>query len=187
MRILGLFLAAFVAILVFTGCETNGGYRVTLESPGGPPPPPRVVVVDDHHRHGPPPHAPAHGYRHKHAGGYDLVYDRAIACYTVVGHRDYYFNDGFFFRFSGDGWQMSASLGGDQVRWERADERRVPTGVRTKYKGKDKDRGGDDDRGDRGRGGRDDDRGKGRGKGRGHSLADEPAPLVIKEARWGKY
>lgn len=181
MRILGLFLAAFVAILVFTGCETNGGYRVTLESPGPPPPPPPRVVVVERERHGPPPHAPAHGYRHKHQEGYELVYDRAVACYTVVGHRDYYFNDGFFFRFSGDGWQVSAHLGGDQVRWERAEETRIPVGVRTKYKGKDKGRGGDDDRGDRGN------RGKGRGKGRGNSFGDETAPLVIKEARWGKY
>jgi hypothetical protein len=172
MRILGLFLAAFAAILIFTGCESTGGYRVTLESP---PPPPRVVVVEKD-RHGPPPHAPAHGYRYKHQDGFELVYDQSVACYTVVGRPDYYFNDGIFFRFGGDGWQVSAHLGGGDVRWVRAEETRVPSGLKVKYK--EKGHGKDDDHGKPD---------KGRGKGKGHSLADESAPLVIKEARWGKY
>ena len=34
---------------------------------------------------GPPPHAPAHGYRHKHPDGVELVYKSNIGGYAVVG------------------------------------------------------------------------------------------------------
>ncbi len=175
MRTLGLFLAAFAAILIFTGCESTGGYRVTLESP--PPPPRTVVIHEEVHRHGPPPHAPAHGYRHKHQGGYDLVFDRNTGCYTVVGYRDYYYSDGLFFRFGGDGWQVSARVGGTDARWEHADEYRLPGGLRTKYKENRRDRGDDDD----------ENRGKGKGRGNKRSSLDAPLVEPIIEARWGKY
>ena len=174
MRILGLFLAAFAAILIFTGCESNGGYRVTVETP-----PPRTVVVHEEvHHPGPPPHAPAHGYRARHEDGYDLVFDRGIGCYIVVGYTDYYYNDGFFFRFSSDGWQISAHVGGTQARWEHADESRVPEPLVVKYKEKGH---GQGNQGGKGKGNH------GKGHGNEQSMLEEPAVQPIVEARWGKY
>ncbi len=173
MRILGLFLAAFAAILIFTGCESNGGYRVTVESPA--PPPGTVVVQEDHHHHGPPPHAPAHGYRHKHQDGCDLVYDRMTGCYTVAGWSDYYFNDGFFFRFASDGWQISAHIGSD-AQWDRCDEGRVPGGLKSKYQAKEHGKG---NKGGKGK--------ENKSHGGQQTLLSEPATQPIIEARWGKY
>ena len=169
MRIVGAFLAAVAAILIFTGCQSGGGVHVSAGTT--PPPPPRQVVVVKE-KHGPPPHAPAHGYRHKHADGYDLRYDRTVGCYAVVGYSDHYYNDGFFFRYSADNWQISAHIGGAQASWSVVEEVRVPQTLVVKYKGK------DHGKGNKG--------GKGKGKGNKHSeLA--PAATPIMEARWGKY
>ena len=134
MRVFVLLASAAILGLGLSGCESvdHGGYRVTVESPPSAPPP--SVVVHEHH--GPPPHAPAHGYRHKHRHhGHDveLVYDTGVRCYAVVGYRDHYYNDGFYFRIGSDGWQISASIGGD-ARWEYAPDRQVPSGLKTKYK-----------------------------------------------------
>jgi hypothetical protein len=182
MRILGLFLAAFAAILIFTGCESNGGYHVAVGTTPPPPPPPVVVVHEDHHKHGPPPHAPAHGYRAKH-DNCDMVYDGQLGVYTVVGYRDYYYNDGFFFRFGGDGWQLSAHIGGSGERWEACAPARVPKALVVKYDG-----------GGHGKGGKEKGHGKGHGKGKGNGnsqslLLESPSigAEPYQEARWGKY
>ncbi len=171
MRILGAFLAAIVAIFLFTGCESNGHVHVSAGTPPPPPPPPPKHV---HKAHGPPPHAPAHGYRHKHADGCDLRYDRMVGCYAVVGYTDYYYNDGAFIRFSGKGWEMSAHIGSG---WSAVDVARVPQPLVVKYEGKG--------------------HGKGHGKGKkggkeGHQGNDNKqsaftADMPIIEARWGKY
>lgn len=162
MRIGSFWVLAALLAVALPACESvdHRGYRVTVESP--PAPPPRPVVVHEHH--GPPPHAPAHGYRHKHQDhghDYELVYDSGVGCYSVVGYRDYYFNDGFYFRFGSDGWQISASIG-DNARWDYAPERRVPSGLKVKYKDKGNDHG----------------KGKGKEKGRKKFSSAE---------HWGKY
>lgn len=96
---------------------------------------PGVVVVKDT-KGGPPPHAPAHGYRHKHRNdGVVLVYDSGIAVYAVSGYRDCYFNDGMYFRFSGGTWEMSARISGP---WKVTVVDNVPSGLKVKYKGKHK-------------------------------------------------
>ena len=77
---------------------------------------------DVYYRSGPPPYAPAHGYRH-HYHNHDMIYDSGIRAYIVVGLPDYYYDNGFYFRYSDRGWQISGSLDG---RWELTDERRVP-------------------------------------------------------------
>jgi hypothetical protein len=59
-----------------------------------------------HHHHrgqvvrepGPPPWAPAHGYRHKHAQGMELVYDAQLGVYVVVGRDGLYFRHDRFYR-----------------------------------------------------------------------------------------
>ena len=40
-----------------------------------------VHMKKKHHKIGPPPHAPAHGYRHKHQHGVELEYDSGIGAY----------------------------------------------------------------------------------------------------------
>lgn len=88
---------------------------------------PACVVVDAprraHHDHGgPPPHAPAHGYRHKHHG-HDLVFDRDLGVYVVVGLRDVWFLDGSYFRIFGDHWEVSV---GAPNHWRVASVEVVP-------------------------------------------------------------
>ena len=60
---------------------------------------------------GPPPHAPAHGYRAKHAGG-DLVYDERLGVYVVVGHPQLWYLDGSYFRIAGERWEIAAGVAG---------------------------------------------------------------------------
>lgn len=158
MRIFGAFLAAIAAILIFTGCESNGGYHVSA----GTAPPPHETAKHKQHKPGPPPHAPAHGYRAKH-DGCDLRYDRTVGCYAVVGYTDYYYNDGFFFRYSSGNWQISALVG---EGWAAVDTARVPDPLVVKYHGKQK--------------------GKGQGKGKGNKRAELMDDAIV-EARWGKY
>lgn len=109
---------------------------------------------------GPPPRAPAHGYRHKHPGGAELIFDGDIGAYLVVGLVDLFFRDGRFYRFLNGSWTASAGLGGP---WNRLSAGAVPAGLLGKFSGSrpPAKRGGGGGGG--GRGGRG---GKGRGKGR---------------------
>lgn len=87
---------------------------------------------------GPPPHAPAHGYRRKHQGGAELVFDAPLGVYVVVDQTEIYFSDGWFIRFRNGGWQVSASLGGP---WKPRDADRVPPGLRETHHAKKRGRG----------------------------------------------
>jgi hypothetical protein len=85
---------------------------------------------------GPPPHAPAHGYRHKHkVEGVDLVYDSGRRVYVVVGLPDHYYYDGHFFRIRGAQWEMSLNT---TYGWKPVYENSIPPGLRKKGKAKGK-------------------------------------------------
>ena len=95
--------------------------------------------VSHHHGHrpqppasvrkpGPPPHAPAHGYRHKHRDGIELVFDKKVGVYIVVGHAQIYFHDDHYYRYS-SGWQISTSLKG---KWASVRTGHVPPGLAKK-------------------------------------------------------
>jgi hypothetical protein len=97
------------------------------------------VVVDGggrgshHHRPaarapGPPPHAPAHGYRHKH-GGRDLVFDSQLGVYAVVGLPDVWFSGGHYVRWYGGRWEIGVEMGGP---WRVAQLDAVPYKLRAK-------------------------------------------------------
>jgi len=77
--------------------------------------------------YGPPPHAPAHGYRHHHYGA-DHIYDVHLGVYTVVGHPDIWFRDGFYYRQRGGYWERCNRLRGGH--WGRADWAYVPERLR---------------------------------------------------------
>jgi len=65
-------------------------------------------------KHGPPPHAPAHGYRHKHQG------------------VDF---EGHYYRYHEPHWEVGVHIEGP---WESVSEEALPPGLRAKGKGKGK-------------------------------------------------
>lgn len=83
--------------------------------------------------HGPPPHAPAHGYRHKHrVSGVDLVFDSGLGVYVVVGVPYHYYYRDRFYRFRDGRWYFATRYGGP---WHVAEGRSVPPGLRKKARG----------------------------------------------------
>ena len=118
-------------ILYLTGCQSVGG--VAVKSPGYQSSPPS----SKHKSQGPPPHAPAHGYRHKHHDGHQLEYDSKIGAYIVVNVPDTYFANDLYLRMSTDGrWMVSGTLGGG---WRAAIASEIPPKMRhSKLKGKNK-------------------------------------------------
>jgi len=82
-------------------------------------------------KQGPPPHAPAHGYRHRH-GDVDLVFKSDLGVYLVDGHSGCYFSDGSFYRSRGGSWQISTRVDGP---WKDVAESKVPKGLQ-KQQGK---------------------------------------------------
>jgi len=85
-----------------------------------------------HYKNAPPPHAPAHGYRHKHKK-HDMTFDTGLNVYVVLGLKDHYFDQGVYYRYRDGGWQVSASIGS---HWEDTINRAVPKKL---YKSKVKD------------------------------------------------
>jgi len=76
-------------------------------------------------KHGPPPHAPAHGYRHKH-GKVVLVYETSLALYVIEGHAGHYYCDGRYYRSHRGGWQISAHFEGP---WKSVSVSKVPSSL----------------------------------------------------------
>jgi hypothetical protein len=108
---------AFAALLLTpTGC-------VVVDGHGGPPPRRAAVRIP-----GPPPHAPAHGYRHKHHGR-DLVFDSAVGVYVVVGMPDLWWFDGHYVRWTGARWELGVEIDGP---WRVAQVGAVPVKLREK-------------------------------------------------------
>ena len=84
--------------------------------------------------HGPPPHAPAHGYRHKHQG-VELVYDSGRGVYVAVEFPLHFYLKGSFYRFHDSEWEISANIKGP---WKVIAEEELPPGLQAKEKGKGK-------------------------------------------------
>ena len=106
---------------VVLGCA-HQHHRVSLPFPAG------RSAPAVHAKHGPPPHAPAHGYRHKHAAhGVELVFDTKIGVYTVSGRRDHYFLDDHYYRLHDGAWSVSVELGSG---WTHIADHKLPKGLR---------------------------------------------------------
>ena len=88
---------------------------------------PRQSVKAD--RVGPPPHAPAHGYRHKHPDGVVLVYDAGIGVYVVNSYVDVYFYQDRYYRVRSGACETSLHIGGP---WQKASAAKVPAGLQGK-------------------------------------------------------
>ncbi len=88
---------------------------------------------------GPPPHAPAHGYRHKHhEHGVELVYDSGLGVYVVVELADHFYFKGHYYRHGETHWEIGVHVEGP---WEVVAEKSLPKGLRSKKKGKGKPKG----------------------------------------------
>ena len=84
-------------------------------------------------RRGPPPHAPAHGYRHKHVShgsSVDLVFDSGLGVYVVVGWPDHYWRDDHYYRWVDGTWMVSVKLDGG---WISCGSSRLPPGLVAKH------------------------------------------------------
>lgn len=95
-----------------------------------------VHVHHDQHpkyKAGPPPWAPAHGYRHKHHHGPELVFNAHFGVYTVVGHPHVYFHDGAFFRRAGSRWDRCSDW--KRRNWRPVDIALVPVPLARHYAG----------------------------------------------------
>lgn len=97
-----------------TSCSGTVRYKKT-----GPPSASTEVVVS---KKGPPPHAPAHGYRHKHENVV-LVFQADLGVYLVDGHKGYYYHEGEFYRSHKGKWQASAHFNGP---WKKVSESKLP-------------------------------------------------------------
>ncbi len=81
-------------------------------------------------KNGPPPWAPAHGYRHKHPDGVELVFKSEIGVYVVVGHPGHYWDGQRYYRGSDGRWHVSVHLQGP---WGSVAVDDVPPGLRAKH------------------------------------------------------
>lgn len=116
------------ATLLLSSCSrTSIHYR---QSSGDP----STTVVTKTKKGGPPPHAPAHGYRHKHEST-NLVYRQEIGVYVVEGYPDHYFSDGHYYRERGTRWEISVHLEGP---WKVTSTSKLPMGLKSYMKSKGK-------------------------------------------------
>jgi len=113
-----------VALLISTGiavsaCSSSVRYTQAVD--------PEIKKNDT----GPPPHAPAHGYRHKHPDGEKLVYKSDIGVYVVVGYPDYYFHKDKYYRLNNGSWEVSLNI---KKNWALVSDKKLPSGLRNKNK-----------------------------------------------------
>ena len=80
------------------------GCAAAFEIPGSHPRPRPAVAK----KPGPPPHAPAHGYRHKHPShGIELVFDSGLGVYVVVDLEHVFYHAGHYYRWKEGAWSRS--------------------------------------------------------------------------------
>jgi len=126
-RVIGFVIVAFaLSSPAFWGCSGSVRYHPSTNP----------VVVKNHP--GPPPHAPAHGYRHKHGDGVVLVYDSGIGVYVASGHAGVYFYEGSYYRQHSGAWEACAKIDGN---WRKASHNKIPPGLQDKQASKNKNKG----------------------------------------------
>ena len=135
------------AIIALTGCVDSAGVRYGDSSSKG-----------STYKSGPPPHAPAHGYRHKHHK-HEMNYDSGLGAYVVIGKSEVYFDDGLYFRYRNGDWQTSINL---DSGWKSTSKNIVPTKLWSHKSGKSKHYKKKDNPG----------KGHGKGKGKGKKHKD---------------
>ena len=112
-----------LASLAFWGCSGSVRHQTT-----------KPVAVEKNVP-GPPPHAPAHGYRHKHADGVVLVYNSGIGVYVVSGYTNVYYFEGRYYRSQHGVWESTPHFHG---KWRKASCESLPPGLQDKQVAKSK-------------------------------------------------
>jgi hypothetical protein len=117
-------------LLFLTLCFTAASSGCVIHHHHERPPGSQKVVVQ---KSGPPPHAPAHGYRHKHRsahGDVQLVFDSGLGVYVIVDVPDHYFHGDRYFKHVKGVWYTSERLDRD---WVVISARKVPAGLAKRY------------------------------------------------------
>ncbi|MCH7548271.1 MAG: hypothetical protein IH969_01830 [Candidatus Krumholzibacteriota bacterium] len=114
---------AVIAVILAASIAVFGCSRTVIIKHGG------SSHVSDKHN-GPPPHAPAHGYRHKHSDGVTLVFQASLGVYVVSGHRDVYFHKDRYYRIYNGGFQTSKKVKGP---WNKTSSKKVPKGLQKEF------------------------------------------------------
>jgi hypothetical protein len=105
---------ALIAVCgLISACSSSARYSTT-------------AAVEPAKKNGPPPHAPAHGYRHKHENN-TLVFDSRLDLYIVKGYSNYYFHHNRYYRDTRSGWEFTAHIEGP---WKPIATKNLPKGLR---------------------------------------------------------
>jgi hypothetical protein len=112
--------------VVAASCIAVFGCSRTVVYKEAPPPPPEKTAKVKHP--GPPPHAPAHGYRHKHPDGVVLVYSSAMGVYVASGYAEVYYHKDWYYRMHKGKWQESRHVEGP---WRKCSVKKVPPGLQS--------------------------------------------------------
>lgn len=160
---------SLIVLLLATGIALLGCSRTVIRAGGTHSGNGRTTQTVQNDKKGPPPHAPAHGYRHKHSDGIVLVFDSKLGVYVVSGYTNLYYYQDRFYRQHKNNWQSSGHYEGP---WRNSPGNTVPTGLLAnvakaddnngKGNDKDKDKGNDNGKGN------DKDQNKGNGNGKGN-------------------
>ena len=100
--------AVAALLLGCLACSGGGGYAVAHDSP------------------------PAYAYKYRHP--HDkvmLVYSPDLAVYRVSGYRNYYFNNGRYYRLRDGRWYYTSHIKGP---WVATSYQAIPSGLHKKYK-----------------------------------------------------
>lgn len=120
----------FASTALLTSCASAGGISIKVDLPLKKKEKVEVKIdqKEEHakvkkKKHGPPPHAPAHGYRHNHPDGTELVFDSSLGVYAVVDLSGVFFQNDLYIRSVKNTWQVSAAIEGP---WRKAGSKEVP-------------------------------------------------------------
>jgi len=113
----GLVFTLLLCPSILLGCATVKETGATVRIP------PSGKVKAKDREHGPPPHAPAHGYRHKHPHGVELEFDSGLGVYVVLQIPGVYFLNDLYIRLSDGEWEVAINFNGP---WRIAKDKEIP-------------------------------------------------------------
>jgi hypothetical protein len=114
---------SMIVVLLATGIAVLGCSRTVIRAGGSKG---RTTSTVQTAKKGPPPHAPAHGYRHKHRDGVVLVFEASLGVYVVSGYKNLYYYKDRYYRHHNKKWQSSGHADGP---WRKSPYYKVPVGL----------------------------------------------------------
>lgn len=116
---------SIIVVLLAAAVAVFGCSRTVIRA-GGRTGGARTTMTTKSDKKGPPPHAPAHGYRHKHSDGVVLVFEASLGVYAVSGHTNLYYYKDRYYRQHNRRWQTSGHFEGP---WRNSPDSIVPQGL----------------------------------------------------------